>query len=501
MTGTHLNLLAFDLGASNGRAVLGCFDGHSIKMKELHRFDNAPVMQNGILHWNIEHILQEMKRGLGIAVKETGNKVDGFGIDTWGVDYGLLDAEGRLLSRPRCYRSARQSDMEKAFNVMSFEELFSRTGVAAESFNTLFQLYRRILEDDDEIKRADKLLLLPDLLSYLLTGEMGTEYTIATTTMLCNADTHCWDTDIIDKFGLPVGLFTQMDSSGVVRGRLSKDVAEELGCDRIPYVAVGCHDTASAVAAIPGDGSFVFCSSGTWSLFGVEVPEPMRGVDVRDSGFTNEGTVQNGSRTLKNMMGMWLIQECKRLWRGKGFHLSWDQISDMARMEEPFRFLIDPDHEVFFNSQDVERDIRDYCRSTGQGEPVSPGQIARCIFESLALKYRWTFENLSRIMGHRFDSLNIVGGGCRNNLLNQMVADSLKVPVIAGPVECASIGNLLVQAQALGGISDIKELRGVVRNSFETTAFEPRDSWKWDEPYQRLLEYMAHNPSNIQYNR
>jgi len=259
--------LAFDLGASNGRAVLGLYDGETVRLRELHRFSNSPAMKDGILCWDIEYLLSEIKKGLSIAVDETHDRIESFGIDTWGVDYGLLDKDLKLLSWPRCYWSSRREDMEKAFLVMPFRELFARTGIASESFNTLFQLYRRRLEHNEDLRRARRLLLMPDLLAYLLTGEIGTEYTIATTTMLLNAGSGCWDSHILEKFGFSPDLFTEICSSGSVRGRLSDTVAQEIGCDRIPYVAVGCHDTASAVAAIPCCADSVFCSSGTWSLF------------------------------------------------------------------------------------------------------------------------------------------------------------------------------------------------------------------------------------------
>ncbi len=417
-----LNLLAFDLGASNGRAILGQFDGDKLEMKELHRFENHYIEMNGVFYWDLPYLYNQLKQGL-LAFKNGGyGDLDCCGIDTWGVDYGLLDRNGHLLGNPRSYRMGVDEDMSRVWETVPHKTLFERTGIATMNFNTIYQLYRRKAEGDVALENAETLLLLPDLLGYFLTGEKKSEYTEVTTSMLYNPTTRDWDWETI----------------------------RELGINAANFAAVGTHDTASAVAAIPGSGSFAFCSSGTWSLFGVETDKPILTPEVRDSNFSNEGTIQGGFRPLKNIMGLWLIQECRRDWIKQGKNYSWNEIVIEAQKAEPFRSIIDPDYGEFFAGGDMEKKIQAFCERTGQSVPTTVGQVARCIYESLALKYRWALERLEEIKGARIDTLNIVGGGIQNKLLNQMAADSLDRPVITGPVEGAAIGNLLAQAMALG---------------------------------------------------
>ena len=481
------NLLAFDLGASNGRAILGRFDGEKITMQELHRFENNFVEMNGVYYWDLPYLFNQLKQGF-LAFKQANvGDLDCFGIDTWGVDYGLLDRNGHLLGNPRAYRYAVDEDIEEVAKVVDFPTLFARTGIANLNFNTVYQLYRRKRQKDVALEQAQTLLMMPDLLGYFLTGEMKSEYTNATTAMLYNPTTKTWDWESICALGLPEKIFTQMDRAGQLRGRLRPELAEELGINRANFAAVGTHDTASAVAAIPGSGSFAFCSSGTWSLFGVETDEPILTSEVRDANFSNEGTIQGGFRPLKNIMGLWLIQECRRDWNKAGKRYSWDEIVQEANKAEPLRSVIDPDYSAFFAGGNMVEKIQEFCRSHGQPVPETVGQIARCIYESLALKYRWALERLEEIKGQRIDSLNIVGGGIQNRLLNQMVADSIERPVITGPVEGAAIGNLLAQAMALGEIQDIQQLRQVVRNSENVETWQPNHTAEWDRAYERML--------------
>lgn len=485
------NLLAFDLGASNGRAVFGRLENGRLIMRELHRFENNYVETNGVFYWDILYLYNQLKKGF-LAFKQLNvGDPDCFGIDTWGVDYGLLDQNGHLLGNPRAYRMAIDADIERVGEKVDFSTLFSRTGIANMNFNTVYQLARRKAEDDAALKNAKTLLLMPDLLGYFLTGEVGSEYTNVTTTMLYSPRTKNWDWETINALGLPAHIFTKIDRAGSLRGRLRPELAEELGMHPVPFAAVGTHDTASAVAAIPGTGSFAFCSSGTWSLFGVESAEPWLSDEVRDANFSNEGTVQGGFRPLKNIMGLWIIQECRRDWiKQTDKDISWDEIVKAAERAEPFRTIIDPDHSEFFSGGDMVRKIRDYCRKVGQPIPETVGQIARAIYESLALKYRWALEHLEKIKGERLDQLNIVGGGIQNKLLNQMVADSLDRPVITGPIEGAAMGNLLCQAMALGEIEDLDALRQVVRNSETVETWIPNHTPAWEEAFGRLLSLM-----------
>lgn len=483
------NLLAFDLGASNGRAILGQLENGKLTMRELHRFENNYVEMNGVYYWDLPYLFNQLKQGL-LAFKQANvGDLDCFGIDTWGVDYGLLDKNGHLLGNPRAYRYALDADMEESNKVVDFPTLFSRTGIANMNFNTVYQLHRRKREKDVALEAAQTMLFMPDLLGYFLTGEMKSEYTIATTSMLYNPSAKDWDWESIRAFGLPAHIFTEMDRAGNLRGKLRKELAEELGLNQANFAAVGTHDTASAVAAIPGSGSFAFCSSGTWSLFGVETDTPILKDEVRDANFSNEGTIQGGFRPLKNIMGLWLIQECRRDLIKEGTKYSWDEIVIEARKAEPLRSIIDPDYGEFFAGGNMVKKIQKFCADTNQPIPETVGEIARCIYESLALKYRWALERLEEIKGAGIDTLNIVGGGIQNKLLNQMVADSINRPVITGPVEGAAIGNLLAQAMALGDIQDIDELRQVVRNSENVETYTPNHTPAWEAAYNRMINF------------
>ena len=484
------NLLAFDLGASNGRAILGQFDGEKLTMRELHRFENNYIEMNGVFYWDLPYLYNQLKLGLLAFRQANVGELDCFGIDTWGVDYGLLDKNGHLLSNPRAYRYSVDEDMEEVWKTVDFKTLFAHTGIATMNFNTVYQLCRRKREGDVALENAETMLFMPDLLGYFLTGEMKSEYTETTTSMLYNPTTKDWDWEIIEQLGLPKKIFTRLDRAGSLRGKLRPELAAELGLNQANFAAVGTHDTASAVAAIPGTGSFAFCSSGTWSLFGVETDEPILSDAVRDSNFSNEGTIQGGFRPLKNIMGLWLIQECRRDWQKAGQSYSWNEIVEEAKKAEPFRSIIDPDYGEFFAGGRMIEKIQSFCRETKQPVPETVGQIARCIYESLALKYRWALERLEEIKGEQITQLNIVGGGCNNKLLDQFAADATDRTVVTGPVEGAAIGNLLAQAMALGDIRSMDELRDVVRRSEPVETYRPNHTPAWEHAYQRMLSYM-----------
>ncbi len=484
------NLLAFDLGASNGRAILGQFDGEKLTMRELHRFENNYIEMNGVFYWDLPYLYNQLKLGLLAFRQANVGELDCFGIDTWGVDYGLLDKNGHLLSNPRAYRYSVDEDMEEVWKTVDFKTLFAHTGIATMNFNTVYQLCRRKREGDVALENAETMLFMPDLLGYFLTGEMKSEYTEATTSMLYNPTTKDWDWEIIEQLSLPKKIFTKLDRAGSLRGKLRPELAAELGLNQASFAAVGTHDTASAVAAIPGTGSFAFCSSGTWSLFGVETDEPILSDAVRDSNFSNEGTIQGGFRPLKNIMGLWLIQECRRDWQKAGQSYSWNEIVEEAKKAEPFRSIIDPDYGEFFAGGRMIEKIQSFCRETKQPVPETVGQIARCIYESLALKYRWALERLEEIKGEHITQLNIVGGGCNNKLLDQFAADATDRTVVTGPVEGAAIGNLLAQAMALGDIKSMDALRDVVRRSEPVETYRPNHTPAWEHAYQRMLSYM-----------
>ncbi|MEG1811315.1 MAG: rhamnulokinase family protein [Clostridia bacterium] len=490
-----IDLLAFDLGASNGRGILGHFDGSRIITQELCRFDNNYVDQNNILYWDALNLFMHMKLALHEYRRRGGTALMSFGMDTWGVDYGLLDKNGALLSNPRSYRGSLDTDMDEVWKVVSRRELFDRTGIASMNFNTIYQLYRRKMQSDVALEHARTLLLMPDLLGYFFTGEIASEYTNVTTTMLYNPLKHGWDTDLMRMLGLPTDIFTHVQPSGTLRGQLLASICAETGVNAAAFAAVGTHDTASAVAAVPGKGSFAFCSCGTWSLFGMETCAPVITDEVYTANFSNEGTVQGGFCPLNNIMGLWLVQECRREWLMNNSGLSWTDVVSAASAATPFRSIIDPDYSEFFSAGNMQNKIRNYCVRTSQPVPQSIGEVARCIYESLALKYRWALSRLSRISGKPIDTLNIVGGGGKNALLNQMAADSTGLPVIAGPTEAASIGNLLMQAVALGELSGIADVRAVVRASTELITYEPHHTQSWEDAYAKLLTLMEENVS------
>lgn len=490
-----LRLMGFDFGASSGRAMLGTYDGKTLQLEELHRFSNDPVMLNGRFVWDVQRLFFEMKAALLKAVK-AGIKLDGIGIDTWGVDFGLLDKNGALLGIPVNYRDARTDNMmEEAFKIVPKEEIFEETGLAFMQFNTLYQLLAMKKMGDPTLDVADTMLFMPDLLAYFLTGEKATEYTIASTSQLINPHTRDWAYGLIEKFGLPTKMLTKIQPAGTVRGLLLKQIADEVGMEQVPVIAVGSHDTASAVAAVPAreGSSFAYISSGTWSLLGAEITEPLSSVEVMKANYTNEGGINGTTRLLKNIMGLWIIQECKREWDRRADAVDFAGLVKLAEQAPAFKAVIDVDDPRFLAPGNMPARIQDYCRETNQPVPEGRGEISRVIYESLALKYRWAIERLEQDLLHkRIDVLHIVGGGSKNVMLNRMTAGAICRPVIAGPGEGTVIGNLLVQAMALGEIKSIPELRQVVAASFENVEYLPEgDPAAWDEAYERLLK-LAH---------
>jgi len=489
-----LNLLGFDFGASSGRAMLGIFDGEKIEIQEVHRFSNDPVELCGRFVWDVPRLFYEMKQAL-LKISRMNIKVDAIGIDTWGVDFGMLDKNGRLLGLPVHYRDDRTTGIpEKVAAIVPEVELFGRTGIASNVFNTLYQLYAMKLENDPILEMADSMLFMPDLLAYLLTGKKGTEYTIASTSQMLNPDTRSWDYELLEKLGIPTGMLGEVKLTGDVRGTLLPQIAKECGVDEIPVIAVGGHDTASAVAAVPAQGGdYAYISSGTWSLLGAEIAKPLCEEGVMKASYTNEGAVDGSIRLLKNIMGLWIIQECKREWDRRSDAVGFAELVEMAMKAPAFKAMIDVDDACFLAPGDMPARIQEYCRKTGQEVPQGRGEISRVIYESLALKYRWAIEALERdMLKKHIEVLHIVGGGSKNVLLNRFTAEAIKRPVITGPGEGTVIGNLLVQAKALGAISDIPQLRKVVEASFPTETYLPETDGKaWDDAYVRYLELFA----------
>ena len=486
-----LNLLGFDFGASSGRAMLGTLEGGKLTIREIHRFLNEPVTLCGRFVWDIPRLFYEMKQAL-LKLSRSGLTVDAIGIDTWGVDFGLLDKNGHLLSLPVHYRDARTNGIpEKVRAIIPDEELFARTGIAFNSFNTLYQLYAMKEEGDPALESAQDLLFLPDLLAYFLTGKKGTEYTIASTSQLLNPFTRDWDRELMAKLGIPAHIFGEVKLPGTVRGTLLPEIARECGVAEIPVIAIGGHDTASAVAAVPAkEKDFAYISSGTWSLLGAEVQKPLCTEGVMKANYTNEGGVDGSIRLLKNIMGLWIIQECKREWDRRGSETSFGELVELSMQAPAFKAILDVDDACFLAPGDMPARIQAYCAKSGQPVPEGKGEISRVIYESLALKYRWAIERLEEDMLKKpIEALHIVGGGSKNALLNQFTAEAIRRPVIAGPDEGTIIGNLLVQAQALGAIDGMRALRQVVEDSFPTQTFLPETDGKaWDEAYSRYLQ-------------
>ena len=486
-----MNLLGFDFGASSGRAMLGTFDGKKIDIQEIHRFSNDPVNLCGRFVWDVPRLVFEMKQAL-LKLSRTGVKVDAIGIDTWGVDYGLLDKNGHLLGLPVNYRDERTNGMrEKLRQVIPDAELFARTGLAYNQFNTLYQLYAMKQEGDPALEMAADLLFMPDLLAYFLTGKKGTEYTVASTSEMLNPFTRQWDTELMARLGLPTNFLGEVRLPGTVRGTLLPEIARECGVDEIPVIAVGGHDTASAVAAVPAtEKDFAYISSGTWSLLGAELQKPLCEEGVMNANYTNEGGVDGSIRLLKNIMGLWIIQECKREWDRRSDAVDFAELVEMAMGAPAFKAMIDVDDDYFLAPGDMPARIQAYCEKTGQAVPQGRGEISRVVYESLALKYRWAIERLEADMLKKpIKVLHIVGGGSKNALLNKFTAEAIKRPVVAGPGEGTVIGNLLMQAKALGAIADIPELRRVVEASFPTRTFQPEtDGREWDEAYERYVK-------------
>ena len=482
-------VLSFDFGASSGRAMLATFEDGKINMKEIHRFSNDPVIVRGTMYWDILRLFFEVKAGITKAINDGG--FDAIGIDTWGVDFGLIDKNGRLLSNPVNYRDARTDGMpEKVFDkYISSDELYSRTGTQCMRFNTIYQLMYLKENEPELLERADKFLLTPDLFAYLLTGEIKEELSIASTTNLLNPNTNDWDFELIDRLGLPKNIFAPIVKSGSVYGMLSDELCEELGCKKVPVIAVACHDTASAVAATPSlNDDFVYISCGTWSLFGIESPSPILTKEAAEANFTNEMGFEGRTRFLKNIIGLWLIQESRRQWRREGVEVGFDTLEKEALASEPFKCFIDVDDPSFEKAGNLPKRVCEYCERTGQYVPQNRGEIMRCIYQSLAMKYKATFNSLEELGNRKYNSINILGGGIKDTLLCRLTANACNVTVLAGPSEATVMGNIAVALYALGELDSFKAIRESVSKSVEPTRYEPEDAAAWNEAYKTYLE-------------
>lgn len=493
MTGVTA-VLAYDLGATSGRALLGRLEDGKILVEELHRFPNDPVAIGGRLHWDALRLYHEMKQAL-LKAKHRGVVPASLAIDSWAVDFGLIGKHGELLGNPYHYRDPHTDGiMERLFAHVPADELFARTGIQFLPFNTIFQLFALQQAGSPLLREARRLLMMPDLFRYFLTGEMRGEFTNATTTQLYNPRLDDWDRDLLGRLGFAEEWFVETVKPGTEIGRLRPNVQHELGLPPLPVIAAAEHDTAAAVAAIPAaERSFAYLISGTWSLMGTEVAEPVINEQARRFNFTNEGGVHGTFRLLKNIMGMWLLEESRRDWEKAGRTYGYGELMHMAREAPAFVSLIDPDDPVFLPAGGMTERIREYCRRTGQPVPETPGEIVRTIMESLALKSRHVLEMTEALSGQTFSGLYMTGGGIRNEWLCQMTASSIGKPVWAGPAEGSGIGNLAVQWIAGGQFRDIWEARAAIRASFPQQTYEPADRGAWDEAYGTFLRITGLN--------
>lgn len=483
-------VLAIDLGASSGRAIVGTFDGKSISLEEIHRFSNDPVILNGTMYWDVLRLFHEIKQSL-VKAKPCG--VESVSIDTWGVDFGLLDKDGRLLENPVHYRDGRTAGMvNESFKLIDKAEFYNITGNQFMEINTAFQLLSLVKNRPELIRRADKAVLMPDLFEYFLCGRIFAEQSIASTTQMFDAKEKQWSNKVLDKLGIKASLMPPIIKSGSVVGTLSAELCEELDIPPIKVIAVCGHDTQCALAATPAaQKDFIFLSCGTWSLLGTELDSPVIDENSYRLNVTNELGYDEKTSFLKNIIGLWLIQESRRQWIREGKEYSFAELESMARASVPFKSFIDPDAPEFTPAGNIPKRICEYCSRTGQPVPQNDGEIMRCIYESLALKYRSAKEELEACTGKEYSAVYMVGGGTKDRFLSQLTACSCGCTVSSGPVEATALGNIAIQLMAMGEISGLAEAREIVRSSERIYTFLPEDADKWEAAYKKYKEVTA----------
>lgn len=488
------SFLAFDIGASSGRAILGILENKKVELVEIHRFKNQMTKINGSYFWNIFSLFEELKTGLKKCITDFRIQPGSVGIDTWGVDYALVTGEGHLVGLPYAYRDHRtDTAMEEFFRIMPKKQAYLLSGIQFMQFNTLFQLFSSVRQNYSGLKIAESLLFTPDTLNFLFTGIRKNEYTIASTSQLLKPGKAEWEPKLFQVAGIPEKLAGEIVQPATILGNLLPEVLEETGSAAIPCIAVASHDTAAAIASVPADGeNWAYLSSGTWSLLGIESPVPLVSEKTLEMNFTNEGGVEGTTRFLKNIMGMWLIQECKRVWDQEG-EMDWQQIVDLCSTAEHFKSMINPDDPSFLNPGNMPKAIQEFCAKTNQPVPETKGEIARCIYDSLVLKYKFTIKQIESVTGKPIEKLHIIGGGAHNTMMNQLTADAIGIPVLAGPTEATAIGNIMLQAKALGAVNSLAEIREIVRNSFEVTEYNPSPKVDWDAAYMKFEKLLKMN--------
>lgn len=479
--------LAFDLGAESGRAVLGDLQSGILTTQEVHRFRNEPVEQGGSLHWDVARLWFEMRAAMNSL---EGVKLRGIGVDAWGVDYALLGENGQLLQNPYHYRDRRtEGIMEEVFRKVSREDIYRATGIQFMPINTLYQLYAAHRDTASIVAAARQFVTIPDLFNYWLTGKAVCEFTNATTTQMVDPVRRVWARDLMQKAGLRADLPSPIVEPGTVIGPLLPGVASNTSSDGTPVIAPACHDTGSAVAAITARNGTAFLSSGTWSLIGTELDAPVLTPEALKLNFTNEGGVNGTTRLLKNVMGLWMLQDCRNCWSVQGQNGSYEELVELANREPGFAHLVDPDDELFLRPAGMLAAINRFCSKTNQPSPSNVGAYVRCILESLAMKYRLVLNNLEQLCGRSIEQVRVVGGGSKNRLLNQFTANATGRRVLAGPAEATALGNIAIQILATGEASSLEEVRAIVDRSFPTEVFDPIDTDKWDHHFQRFEQY------------
>lgn len=493
--------VAVDLGAESGRVIAGLFNGKTVALEQLHRFPNGPVAVGDTLRWDILRLWTEIQHGLGMASSKHGEAIRSVGVDTWGVDFALLGRNQELLGHPYHYRDPRtQGLLNHTLTQVSRSEIFASTGLQFMEINTLYQVIAMQQQYPEILDLVERFLLMPDLFHWLLSGSQVVEFTNATTTQFFNPPTGTWALELLRKLHVPTRMLGDVVRPGTVLGKLRSSVATRIGMSRIDVVAPATHDTAAAVAAVPtqltGTAKWAYISSGTWSLMGVELPHAVLTEQALQRNVTNEGGIDGTYRLLKNIMGLWLVQECRRSLERQGRPLDYADMVRQAEAAPAFRSLVDPDDKAFLAPADMPTAIRDWCRKTNQPQPETDGQLIRCVLESLALKYRTVLGWLEELTGESVEVIHVVGGGCQNHLLNQFTASACNRPVIAGPVEATALGNVLVQARAAGAISSLNEIRAVVRASSELKIFEPARGEEWQAASARFHQLLSHSIRN-----
>ncbi len=484
-------VLAFDFGASSGRAMLGRYDGEKLTMTEIHRFSNDTVSVGDTMYWDILRLWYEIKQAF-YKLRQSGEKIDAVGIDTWGVDFALIGRDGEMLQSPVHYRDARTNGVpEKVFQTLSCHDIYLRTGIQTMRINTLYQLWYLAHEKPELLAAADKILMIPDLFAYFLTGVMRTERTNASTTNFLNPHTREWDAALLEKLGIPTRILPPLIDAGEIYGTVRPALAQELGIGEIPVVAVCTHDTGSAVAAAPADRDFAYISCGTWSLFGTELKKPLINEQTEKVQYTNEGGYGGTIRFLKNIMGLWLIQESRREWIRQGQDVSYADLEREALAAEPFRCWIDVDAPEFESAGDLPARVQAFCRATGQYVPEGRGEIMRCIYQSIAMKYRLNYDKLCRLTGIRYPQINMLGGGIKDTLLCRMTANATGATVLAGPAEATVMGNIAVQMMTLGELADLQDARRAVAASVKLQTYTPDEAQAWEEQLPLYSRYLG----------